>query len=125
MKVNLIKEATYDLNENKSSKIPFDTFIKMCGTTVNKENTIEEKFPDVRIFASIEEFKALPNSVMDKFDTTKDVYVLSNGNFCVFMNENVAIKAEAQTKTTTSKKVENNATTSTKKDTESAATDLV
>lgn len=125
MKVNLIKEATYDLNENKSSKIPFDTFIKMCGTTVNKENTIEEKFPDVRIFASIEEFKSLPNSVMDKFDTTKDVYILSNGNFCVFMNENAAIKVETQTKVTTNKKVENNATTSTKKDTESAATDLV
>lgn len=122
MKVNLIKEANYDLNESKSSKIPFDTFIKMCGTTTDVIDGLEEKLPDVRIFASIDEFKALPKSVMGKFDTTKEVYVLSNGNFCVFMKGD---DTSAKTDTATTKKVEKNATTSTQKNTESAATDLV
>ncbi len=31
MKVNLIKESEYNLNEDKCSKIPFDTFVKMSG----------------------------------------------------------------------------------------------
>lgn len=122
MKVNLIKEANYELNENKSSKIPFDTFIKMCGATTSDNSNITAELPDARIFASIEEFKALPSNVVDKFDTTKDVYVLSNGNFCVFL------KGESNTvdvKSVTPKQVVNNATTNTKKNTESEPTDLV
>ena len=59
---------------------------------------------------------------MNKFDATKEVYVLSNGNFCVFIkSDNTLIKTD----TATTKKVEKNATTSTQKNTESAATDLV
>lgn len=53
MKVNLIKEAYYEINEKKSSNLPFMTFMKMCGTTLDG---IEEKNanlvspPNVRIF---------------------------------------------------------------------------
>lgn len=121
MKVNLIKEANYDLNESKSSKIPFDTFLKMCGTTMDGKQTIPsltEELSDVRIFSSIEEFKELPKICMDKFDTSKNVYILSNGNFCVFLKKD-------SNKDTVIEKVEKNATTSTKKNTESEATDLV
>lgn len=127
MKVNLIKEANYDLNENKSSKIPFDTFLKMCGAADKKEEALTEELPNVRIFASIDDFKALPLNAIKKFDDTKDVYVLSNGNFCVFMKDNVAsdAKTNAATNTIEKKTVEKNATASTKKNTESEATDLV
>lgn len=121
MKVNLIKEANYDLNESKSSKIPFDTFLKMCCATMDGKQPISsltEELPNVRIFASIEEFKELPKTCMDKFDTNKNVYILSNGNFCVFLKKD-------NDKYAVIEKVEKNVTTSTKKNTENEATDLV
>lgn len=127
MKVNLIKEANYDLNELRSSKIPFDTFLKMCGAADKKEEMLTEELPNVRIFASIDDFKALSLNAINKFDNTKDVYILSNGNFCVFMKDDDVsdVKTNAATKTIEKKTVEKNATTSTKKNTESEATDLV
>ena len=88
MKVNLIKEAYYEINEKKSSNLPFMTFMKMCGTTLDG---IEEKNanlvspPNVRIFSKIDDFRSLSKSELDKFDTTKDVIVLPTGDFCVFL----------------------------------------
>lgn len=118
MKVNLIKEANYDLNESKSSKIPFDTFLKMCGTA-NESSPSTIDLPDVRIFSNIEEFKELSKTCIDKFDTTKNVYILSNGNFCVFL------KKDENTKYVREEKAEKNSAVNLKKETESEATDLV
>lgn len=83
MKVNLIKEAEYNLNEDKCSKIPFDTFVKMSGidTTLSKGNAYQK----VRIFKDINEFKNAEN--VSLYDNTKDVYVLSDGQFLIFLKD--------------------------------------
>lgn len=120
MKVNLIKEATYDLNENKSSKIPFETFIKLCvmDNDDNKSSITPSELPDVRIFSNIDEFRLLSKSDIEKFDNSKNVYVLSNGNFCVFLKRD---EIEAKGVTLESKK---DAATDTEKNQRIEATDL-
>ena len=132
MKVNLIKEAYYEINEKKSSNLPFMTFMKMCGTTLDG---IEEKNanlvspPNVRIFSKIDDFRSLSKSELDKFDTTKDVIVLPTGDFCVFLKPT---QTEILSNTITSfatipatdKQQLKNVTTNTKEDPEDKATDL-
>lgn len=83
MKVNLIKEAVYELNEKKNSQVPFDVFVKMASVDVAKSSG--NTFPKVRIFENIEEFKTFEN--FEDYDTTKDVHILKNGNICVFLKE--------------------------------------
>lgn len=88
MKVNLIKEAYYDINEKKSSKMPFMMFMKMCGTTLNGNSDSKKDEvlpPNVRLFSNIDDFRSLSKEEINKFDTTKDVIVLSTGDFCVFL----------------------------------------
>lgn len=90
MKVNLIKEASYELNGDKTTKINFDVFCKM--TNVGKTQYVSDgNTPNVRIFSSIEEFV---NSDLNLFDETKDIYILQNGNFCVFFKENFQTNTE-------------------------------
>ena len=139
MKVNLIKEAYYEINEQKSSNLPFMTFMKMCGTTLDG---IEEKNanlvspPNVRIFAKIDDFRSLSKSELDKFDTTKDVIVLPTGDFCVFLKATQSeiigntMKVQSDKKVddtsvlVTNKQQSKNVTTDTKEDPENKATDL-
>lgn len=139
MKVNLIKEAYYEINEKKSSNLPFMTFMKMCGTTLDG---IEEKNanlvspPNVRIFSKIDDFRSLSKSELDKFDTTKDVIVLPTGDFCVFLkptqteilsntiNAQTDKKVVDATIPSTDKQQSKNVTTNTKEDPEDKATDL-
>ena len=139
MKVNLIKEAYYEINEKKSSNLPFMTFMKMCGTTLDG---IEEKNanlvspPNVRIFSKIDDFRSLSKSELDKFDTTKDVIVLPTGDFCVFLKPTQTeilsntINAQSDKKVVdatipaTDKQQLKNVTTNTKEDPEDKATDL-
>lgn len=90
MKVNLIKEASYELNEDKTTKINFDVFCKMTNGS-KTQGIAGVSAPNVRIFSSIEEFV---NSDLNLFDETKDVYVLPNGNFCVFFKELFQTKTE-------------------------------
>ena len=137
MKVNLIKEAYYEINEKKSSNLPFMTFMKMCGTTLDG---IEEKNanlvspPNVRIFSKIDDFRSLSKSELDKFDTTKDVIVLPTGDFCVFLkptqteilsntiNDQADKKVVDATIPATDKQQLKNVTTNTKEDPEDKAT---
>lgn len=92
MKVNLIKEAEYELNEEKCTKINFDTFSKMTNAKAFDQQSTT--IPNVRIFSSVDEFR---DCNLEMFDTTKDVYVLSNGQFCVFLKG----KCEQSKKTNT------------------------
>lgn len=97
MKVNLIKEAVYELNEEKSTKIPFDTFCKLSAA--DSKNVSGNAYPKVRIFSSIDEFRECGK--LDFLDENKDVYVLTNGQFCVFLKGE-----EAKTSDITEKKDE-------------------
>lgn len=108
MKVNLIKEAEYNLNEDKCSKIPFDTFVKMSGidTSLSKGNAYKK----VRFFKDINEFKNAEN--ISLYDSTKDVFVLPDGQFLIFL------KDETNVTTLISKSLKDNGTTDTKGDTE-------
>lgn len=142
MKVNLIKEAYYEINEKKSSNLPFITFMNMCnmcGTTLkgseqNDNNLVSP--PNVRIFSKIDDFRSLSKSELDKFDTTKDVIILPTGDFCVFLKTTQSeilgntIKVQSDKKVddtampVTDKQRSKNATTDTKEDPENKATDL-
>lgn len=106
MKVNLIKEAVYDLNEKKSSQVPFDAFAKMACVDFTK--TSGNALPKVRIFETIDEFKQSEN--FEQYDTTKDVHILKNGQFCVFLKEE-------KTDVVLSNGESDNATADTKEDT--------
>lgn len=137
MKVNLIKEAYYDINEKKSSKMPFMMFMKMCGTTLNgnSDSKKDEALPpNVRLFSNIDDFRSLSKEEIDKFDTTKEVIVLSTGDFCVFLKTEQT-EAVDNTPDITNEEVKNdnvsltteqvpNATTNTEEDPEDKATDL-
>lgn len=102
MKVNLIKEAVYELNEEKSTKIPFDTFCKLSA--VDGRYKSGNTYPKVRIFSSIDEFRECGK--LDNLDNTKDVYVLQNGQFCAFLKEDdttVTIEEKSENGTTDTK----------------------
>lgn len=140
MKVNLIKEAYYDINEKKSSKLPFNTFMKMCGTSLegnqqsNEKSATEVTPPNVRIFSKIDDFRLLSKKEIDKLDTTQDVIVLPSGDFCIFLkssDENEVNSADNTDKAITEEntngvklKTQQDATTDTKENTENNATDL-
>ena len=139
MKVNLIKEAYYEINEKKSSNLPFMTFMKMCGTTLDGSEEKDINLvspPNVRIFSKIDDFRSLSKSELDKFDTTKDVIVLPTGDFCVFLkptqteilsntiNDQADKKVVDATIPATDKQQLKNVTTNTKEDPEDKATDL-
>lgn len=87
MKVNLIKEAVYDLNEKKSSRVPFEAFVKMAS--VDAKLASGEMLPKVRIFETIDEFKQSED--YNRYDETKDVFILKNGQFCVFLKEETSV----------------------------------
>lgn len=87
MKVNLIKEAVYELNEEKSTKIPFDTFCKLSA--VDGKSVSGNTYPKVRIFSSIDEFRECGK--LDNLDSTKDIFVLANGQFCAFIKEDESV----------------------------------
>ena len=142
MKVKLIKEAYYDINEKKSSNLPFMTFMKfmkMCGTTLEGSEQKDINLvspPNVRIFSNIDEFRSLSKSELDKFDTTKNVIVLPTGDFCVFLKATQSEIIGNTMKVQSDKKVDDtavlvtdkqqlkNVTTYTKEDPENKATDL-
>ena len=83
MKVNLIKKAEFDLNENKCVKIPFDTFCKMASVDLGARHY--NSSPNVRVFANIEEFKK--SETFSDYDSTQDVLVHNNGQIFVTIND--------------------------------------
>lgn len=84
MKVTLIKKAEYELNEEKVTKMPFEMFNKLTGS--DRYEHWDGYLPEMRLFTSIHEFQGVDDS---SFDTSKGVYILPNGQFCMFMKEDV------------------------------------
>lgn len=102
MKVNLIKHAEYDLNEAKFNKMGFETFCNLTGVSTFEDTTVTENpYDDVRLFTSIDEFR---NSDIKEFDETKDVFVMSNGNFCVFLKNKSITEQPKNNESTDTKK---------------------
>lgn len=108
MKVNLIKEAVYDLPEKKCSQVPFDVFVKMSSVNLSAVNG--NNFPRVRIFENIDEFKQTEN--FDQYDSTKYVHIMKNGQICIFLKEN-----ESDVILEESKEVVDNGTTNSEENT--------
>lgn len=100
MKVNLIKEAEYEIDVEKCSEIPLQTFMKMSNTKINvKTNGL----PDALVFTSIDEFKAYQHN--ENFDENKNVLVMNNGRIFVFLKKDVCVSDEStDTKENTDKK---------------------
>lgn len=84
MKVLLKQEAVFDLSIDKCTAVPFKTFLAMTGSKENDNDEVQD-LPSVRLFKSIEEFREeYANHGANYADT--DVYILSNGQFCVFQS---------------------------------------
>lgn len=82
MKVLLKQEAVFDLAVDKCTAIPFNTFLAMTGSKEN-DNDIVNTLPEVRLFKSIDEFRDEYANHGSKY-ADADVYVMSDGRFCVF-----------------------------------------
>lgn len=119
MKVNLIKEANYELNDAKCSLVPFDVFLKMASVDENKTQE-KENLKSVRLFTTIEDFREGYNK--DTFDEGEKVRILPNGQFCLYLKENISdkdadIKDSVEVKKLNKQSVEN-ASTDTKENTD-------
>lgn len=84
MTINLINVASYDLNEEKVSTIPLAVFCKLTGY---KGDATHEKHPTARLFKTQEDFIKLSSEELTEFDSTKDVHVLNNGQFLIFLKD--------------------------------------
>lgn len=87
MKVNLIKEATYELHEEKLSKLSFKAFCTMANTSsIAPSQEVIEKRPDVMALSNIDEFKKIVSEGgLDNFDQTKDVYFMPDGKILMYL----------------------------------------
>ena len=94
MKVLLKQEAVFDLPVDKCTAIPFSTFLAMTGSKENDNDTINT-LPEVRLFKSIEEFRDEYTNHGAKY-ADADVYVMSDGRFCVFQRPFPAESDEGQ-----------------------------
>lgn len=95
MKVILTNEALYEFNESKNVKMSFSTFKNLSGYDENGTD-LPFNLPKVRLFKTMREFQTLPSSEIALLDTSKDVYVLQNGQFMIFLKENNATAANPQ-----------------------------
>jgi len=86
MKVKLINVADYEIKDGKATDIPFNSFMNLCGGVIDDELK-EEKLPKVRLFKAMSEFILLSKSDREEIDQTKDVKLLSNGQFLVFLKD--------------------------------------
>ena len=85
MKVLLVNEAEYELNESKMTNMPFEMFNLMR----DKRNiTKSDDLRRVRVFKSMEEFNStVTDKDINTFDETKDVLVSKGGNIFLFLKE--------------------------------------
>lgn len=83
MKVKLINVAEYELKDGRTTDMPFDTFVHLCGSV----GTTGENLPKARLFKTIEEFRNLSSSEMEEINQTETVRVLQNGQFIVFLKD--------------------------------------
>lgn len=101
MKVLLVNEAEYELNESKMTKMSFEMFNLMRD---RRNITKSDDLRRVRVFKTMEEFNS---TVTDKdistFDETNDVLVSKNGNIFLFLKEHSHNTEEVENVTTNSK----------------------
>lgn len=85
MKVLLVNEAEYELNEGKMTKMPFEMFNLMRDRrNITKSDNIQR----VRVFKSMEEFNStVTDKDINTFDETKDVLVSKGGNIFLFLKD--------------------------------------
>ena len=86
MKVKLINVAEYDIKDGKTSDMPFETFVNLCGNVGTGE---DENLPKVRLFKTMDEFRNLTNDEMKELNQDEKVRVLPNGQFFVFLKTTV------------------------------------
>ena len=82
MKVKLINVAEYDLKEGKTSDVPFETFVHLCGNVGTGEKS---NLPKLRLFKSMDEFKNISSDEMEELNQQENVKILSNGQFLVYL----------------------------------------
>ena len=82
MKVKLINVAEYDIKDGKSTPVPFDTFVNLCGGVGSGDS---ENLPKVRLFKTMGEFITLSKDEMNEIDQNESIRVLNNGQFLVFL----------------------------------------
>ena len=82
MKVKLINVAEYNIKEDKINKIPFDTFVNLCGGVGTDK---AEDLPKVRLFKTMGEFINLSTTEMEEIDQNESIRLLQNGQFLVFL----------------------------------------
>lgn len=85
MKVLLVNEAEYELNEGKMTKMPF----KMFNLMRDRRNIMKsDNMQRVRVFKSMEEFNStVTDEDINTFDETKDVLVSKGGNIFLFLKD--------------------------------------
>ena len=105
MKVKLINVAEYDLKDGKSTEMPFNTFVNLCGGV---GTGLSDNLPRVRLFKTMGEFISLSKNEMEEINQEENIRVLPNGQFLVFLKtkfnkekENTEIKTDATTDTKT------------------------
>ena len=103
MKVRLINVAEYDLKDGKSSLIPFNTFVNLCGGV---GSGLSDDLRKVRLFKTMGEFISLSKDEMMEIDQEENVRVLPNGQFLIFLKtksnqekNNTEFKEDATTDT--------------------------
>ena len=85
MKVLLVNEAEYELNEGKMTKMPFEMFNLMRD---RRNITKSDNMQRVRVFKSMEEFNStVTDKDINMFDETKDVLVSKGGNIFLFLKD--------------------------------------
>lgn len=104
MKVKLINVAEYDIKDGKSTEVPFEAFVNLCGGVGTGEI---DNLPKVRLFKTMGEFINLSVEEMQEINQEENIRLLSNGQFLVFL------KGNAKNKEKTDTKVTRNATTNT------------
>jgi hypothetical protein len=102
MKVKLVNVAEYNINEDKVSEVPFNTFVNLCGGVGTGK---AEDLPKVRLFKTMGEFISLSTNEMEEIDQNESIRLLQNGQFLVFLKggnkeeSNTTVKTNAATDT--------------------------
>ena len=106
MRVLLVNEAEYELNEGKMTKMPFEMFNLMRD---RRNITKSDDLRRVRVFKSMEEFNStVTDKDINTFDETKEVLVSKGGNIFLFLKD-TTYNSESGTDNVTANPEENQA----------------
>ena len=84
MKIKLINVAEYDLKDEKTSKVTFNSFVNLCGEVGTNEKGDLKR---ARLFKNIEAFKNCSTDDMQEMNQEEDVRILENGQFIIFLKD--------------------------------------